>query len=133
MTSQFPLGIPPILRTQIDFTFILRETIVSNRKRLYDNFAGMFPTQQIFDTVMSACTENYECLVIDNTSRSNKLEDQVFWYKAATPPNFKFGASQFWMGNGDDTDSDEDSEEEFNMNRFKKKSSITVNVKKNYN
>jgi hypothetical protein len=132
MTSQYPLGIPPILRTQIDFTFILRETIVGNRKRLYDNFAGMFPSQQIFDTVMDACTENFECLVIDNTTRSNKLEDQVFWFKAESRPNFKLGASQFWLGNGDDTDSD-DSDEEFNLNKFKKKSSITLNVKKNYN
>ena len=26
--------------------------------------------------------ENYECLVIHCSAKSNKLEDQVFWYKA---------------------------------------------------
>ena len=30
---------------------------------------------------MDQCTENYECLVINNNAKSNKLTDQVFWYK----------------------------------------------------
>jgi hypothetical protein len=132
LTSQYPLGIPPILRTNIDFTFILRETIMGNRKRLYESFAGMFPTLEIFNSVLDACTENYECLVIDNTTRSNKLEDQVYWYKAVERPPFKIGASQFWLGN-DDCESDSDEDEEFNMSRFKKKSNITLNVHKGYN
>jgi hypothetical protein len=28
------------------------------------------------------CTENYECLVIDNTRKSDKIEDCVYFYKA---------------------------------------------------
>ena len=35
LTMQFALGIPPNLRTNIDYVFILRENYVSNRKRLY--------------------------------------------------------------------------------------------------
>ena len=42
------LGIPPNLRCNIDWVFILRENIVSNRKRLYDNYTGMFPTLKCF-------------------------------------------------------------------------------------
>ena len=34
ITSQYSLGIPPNLRCNIDFVFILRENIVNNRKRL---------------------------------------------------------------------------------------------------
>ena len=48
ITMQYALGIPPNLRTNIDFTFLLRENIVSNRKRLYEQFAGMFPSFDIF-------------------------------------------------------------------------------------
>ncbi len=132
LTSQYALGIPPILRTQIDFTFILRETIVGNRKRIYENFAGMFPTMDVFNSVLDACTENYECLVIDNTTKSNKLEDQVYWYKSVERPPFKIGASQFWIGN-EDQDSENDSDEEFNLSRFKKKSNVTLNVHKRFN
>ena len=40
---------------------------------------------------MDQCTENYECLVINNNAKSNKLTDQVFWYKAPHD-DFKIGA-----------------------------------------
>ena len=82
ITMQYPLGIPPTLRTNIDYVFILRENYIANRKRIYENYAGMFPTFESFCQVMDQCTENYECLVINNNSKSNKLHDQVFWYKA---------------------------------------------------
>ena len=78
LTMQFALGIPPNLRTNIDYVFILRENIVSNRKRIYDHYAGMFPTFDMFCSTMDQCTENYECLVICNNAKSNKIEDQVF-------------------------------------------------------
>jgi hypothetical protein len=96
LTMQYALGIPPNLRTNIDYVFILRENYVSNRKRLYEHYAGMFPTFDMFCQVMDQCTENYECLVIDNNSRSNSLADQVFWYKAQEKPNFRCGANEFW-------------------------------------
>ena len=96
LTMQYALGIPPNLRTNIDFIFILRENYVSNRKRLYDHYAGMFPTFEMFCQVMDQCTENYECLVIHNNAKSNKLTDQVFWYKADAHPPFKIGGDQFW-------------------------------------
>ena len=82
ITMQYPLGIPPNLRTNIDYVFILREPYIANRKRIWENYAGMFPTFESFCQVMDQCTENYECLVIDNNAKSNQLRDQIFWYKA---------------------------------------------------
>ena len=96
LTMQFALGIPPNLRTNIDYIFILRENIVSNRKRLYDHYAGMFPTFEMFCKVMDKCTQDYECLVIHNGANSNKLEDQIFWYKADFHPEFKMGSPKIW-------------------------------------
>ena len=96
LTMQYALGIPPNLRTNIDYVFILRENYVSNRKRLYEHYAGMFPTFEMFCQVMDQCTENYECLVINNNAKSNKLTDQVFWYKAEPHPPFQIGGEQFW-------------------------------------
>jgi hypothetical protein len=96
LTMQYALGIPPNLRTNIDYVFILRENYVSNRKRLYEHYAGMFPSFDIFCQVMDQCTENYECLVIDNNAKSNQLTDQVFWYKAPEHSDFKCGAKEFW-------------------------------------
>jgi len=96
ITMQYPLGIPPNLRTNIDYVFILREPYINNRKRIYENYAGMFPTFESFCQVMDQCTENYECLVINNNSKSNKLTDQIFWYKAEPHPTFKLGSKEFW-------------------------------------
>ena len=96
ITMQYPLGVPPNLRTNIDYTFILREPYITNRKRIYENYAGMFPTFESFCQVMDQCTENYECLVIANNARSNKLEDQIFWYKAEAHEDFQLGSKEFW-------------------------------------
>ena len=96
ITMQYALGIPPNLRTNVDFVFILRENFVNNRKRLYEHYAGMFPSFEMFCQVMDQCTENFECLVINNNAKSNKLEDQVFWYKASEHDDFKLGAQEYW-------------------------------------
>ena len=127
LTMQYALGIPPNLRTNIDYVFILRENYVSNRKRLYENYAGMFPSFETFCQVMDQCTENFECLVIHNNAKSNKLEDQVFWYKADPHPEFQIGASEFWAANNN---YDDDSEEEDFV--LAKKKGPQINVKKSF-
>lgn len=98
LTMQAPMGIPPGLRCNIDFTFILRNTNSKSRKDLYENYAGMFPTKEIFEKVLDSCTEDYNCLVIDNTTKSNKLEDQVFYYKAKVwnDDSFRMCNETFW-------------------------------------
>tara|TARA_Y100000389_G_scaffold202847_1_gene249439 strand:+ start:810 stop:1631 length:822 start_codon:yes stop_codon:yes gene_type:complete len=130
IAMQYPLGIPPNLRTNIDFIFILRENIVANRKRIYDNYAGMFPTFEIFCQVMDQCTENFECLVIDNTTKSNRLEDTVFWYKANDAPEFRVCNDEYWLMSKRMTDAeDNEYEETFDPANLKKTKHV-INVKK---
>ena len=127
---QYPLGVPPILRTNIDYVFILRENYIANRKRIYENYAGMFPTFESFCQVMDQCTENYECLVINNNSKSNKLQEQVYWYKADSHNNFKLGSKEFWDLSKDLKDNDDD-DEPYDPNKMKKKNSgPRISVKK---
>lgn len=97
LAIQYVMGIPPVLRGQVDYVFILRENQVSARKRIYEQFAGIFPTFELFCQIMDQCTENYECLVIHNGSKTNRLEDCVFWYKAAPHPDFKIGSREHWL------------------------------------
>jgi len=127
ITMQYPLGVPPNLRTNIDYTFILREPYITNRKRIYENYAGMFPTFESFCQVMDQCTENYECLVIANNAKSNKLEDQIFWYKADAHRDFKLGSKEFWDLSRD-IGSDE---EEESFDPTKQRKGPRINVKKN--
>jgi hypothetical protein len=129
ITMQYPLGIPPTLRTNIDYVFILREPYIANRKRIYENYAGMFPTLESFCQVMDQCTENYECLVINNNSKSNKLQDQVFWYKADSHNDFKLGSKEFWEMSKQINSDDED--EQYDPGNVKKRGSgPKISVKK---
>jgi hypothetical protein len=128
ITMQYPLGIPPNLRTNIDYVFILREPYISNRKRIYENYAGMFPTFESFCQVMDQCTENFECLVINNNAKSNKLNDQIFWYKAEHQKNFKLGSKEFWeLSKTIDSDDEDDM---YDPNARDKKKGPKINVKK---
>jgi hypothetical protein len=129
ITMQYPLGIPPNLRTNIDYVFILREPYLTNRKRIIENYCSIFPTFEAFNSVMDQTTENYECLVVNNNSKSNKISDQIFWYKAENRPDFKLGSKEFWEISKNITSDDED--EQYDPSKSKKKSSTTINVKKN--
>lgn len=134
-TMQYPLGITPNLRTNIDFTFIFREPSVRNRRKLYDNYASMFPTFELFCSAMDACTENYECLVINNMSSSNKLEDQVFWYKADIHENFRLGAKELWDLSAEidaAREADSDEGEMLDLSNFKKTRGPVVTIKKKH-
>ena len=96
MTMQYCMDLTPDLRANVDYVFILRENVIQNREKLYKSFFGVFPTFDMFNQVMTSCTENYECLVLDNTSKSNKIEDCVFWYKAKVRKNFRVGSPALW-------------------------------------
>ena len=129
ITMQYPLGIPPNLRTNIDYVFILREPYIANRKRIWENYAGMFPTFESFCQVMDQCTENFECLVINNNAKSNKLQDQIFWYKAQNHGNFKLGSKEFWDISKDLNSDEED--EIYDPNSVQKRGAgPKINVKK---
>jgi len=130
ITMQYPLGITPNLRTNIDFVFILRENGIGNRRRIYENFAGMFPNFEMFCQFMDQCTENYECLVICNGVQSNKLDDQVFWYKASDHPQFKMCDDSLWSDNKPFTSSML-AQDEFTPEAMRKKNSGPwINLKK---
>ena len=130
ITMQYPLGIPPNLRTNIDYVFILRENYIANRRRIYENYAGMFPTFEAFCQVMDQCTEEFECLVIFNNCKSNKLQDQVFWYKADAHGDFRLGSRDFWEMSKD-MGSDNEEENNYDPAAVKKKGSgPKISVKK---
>ena len=77
----YSLSIPPNFRSQIDFIFIFGDNNIYNREKMYKQYGGMFSTFEIFCQVMDDLEDN-NCLVINNNSTSNKLEDIVFLYKA---------------------------------------------------
>lgn len=95
MTTQYVMDMTPMIRSNTDYVFVLRDNVKQNRENLYKAFFGMFPSQAAFNAVMDACTENYECLVLNNTSTSNKIQDCVFWYKALSVATSKSEDQRF--------------------------------------
>lgn len=97
LSLQYCLDIKPVIRTNVDGCFILRETNLKNRKSLWENYAGVIPDFNQFCEIMDQITDDYTALYINNTGQSNAIEDCIFWYKAkGTHENFKFGCSEYW-------------------------------------
>ena len=93
---QYALGVPPALRTNVDYIFICRENNTVNRRKIWEQFASVIPDFKLFCDIMDVCTKDYKCLVIDNSNTKGSIEDCVFWYKAKERKNFKVGSSKYW-------------------------------------
>ena len=96
LTMQYPLGITPELRSNIDYVFVFNEPSIKNRKKIYDDYAGMVASFDHFCNILDSCTQNHECLVIKTSSNSTNLKDQIFWYKAEPHDNFRVGHPILW-------------------------------------
>lgn len=101
LSMQAPMGIPPALRTNIDYTFILKNNNAADREKIYKHYAGVFGSKDIFNKVLDDCTEDYNCLVIDNTTHSNRLDEQIFFYKAEDNGDFRMCSNDVWNTNND--------------------------------
>jgi hypothetical protein len=135
LTMQYCMDLSPDLRSNIDYIFVFRENILQNREKIYKNFFGIFPTFEMFNQVMDACTENYECIVLDNTIKSNKIEDVVFWYKARLfdpkQGSFRVGHPKFWNAHKRLYDPKHDDRElEDIQNQYKKTAKNRLTIKK---
>ena len=131
-TSQYVADAGPEIRSNCDYVFCCRENIMQNRERLWKMFFGIFPTFESFNQALTACTENYSCLVLDNTSKSNNIEDCVFWYKAKMRNNFRMGSPLLWHYHSRnynpnyDSDSDADANKKGRRTPAATKSAVTI-------
>lgn len=94
LTMQFPLGLKPEFRTNFDFVFLMQDDFILNQKRLYDHYAGMFPSFEMFRKVFMEVTDNYGCLVLNTRVKSKNILDKVFWYRASDPGAFMVGGDR---------------------------------------
>jgi hypothetical protein len=122
------------MRNNVDWVFLFKESIYANKKRLYDNFCGMFPNQAIFDAVLDSVTHDYGCLVVHNGSNSTRLIDQVYWYRAEDHSDVQWRTCSdcFWnMGTERDPDEDDNPDENNDFNApFVGRSQYSVDVRR---
>lgn len=94
--GQYMLDLPPAIRTNTDYVFVLADNNRINREKVYRNFGGVFPTFKEFDEVMRQCTADFNCLVLDNKTASNKIGECVAYYKATLGLRYKVGSRELW-------------------------------------
>lgn len=82
LTMQFPLGIPPEMRCNFDYVFLLAEDNSSILKRLYDQYAGIFPHFDSFRNVFGQLTEEHGAMVIIYRTTKTSFLNKIAHYKA---------------------------------------------------
>lgn len=95
MTFQFMMELKPDMRANIDYIFVCKENKKDNIERLYRFFFGMFDKVADFKKTLEACTNDYGCIVAYNGAMSDRIEDQVFWYKARLGRQFQIAKSMW--------------------------------------
>lgn len=96
LTLQYLMDMPPSLRQNIDYVIVLKDNAKKNVKKLHDNFFGIIDDFDQFQQILRQVTEDFGALVLDNTSNSNDLDQNIFFFKAK-PREFKMGAPRFWQ------------------------------------
>lgn len=95
--AQYMMDVDVSLRTNIDYIFTMRESILTNRQKLYKYYFGLYRRFEEFDRVMAACTVDYKALVLDGTVATTDPTDAVMWYKASSDvPDFKLCRPVYW-------------------------------------
>ena len=123
IAMQTPMGIPPALRSNIDYVFICRHNNENDLKTIYTNYVNGFKSKKAFEKVHSKCTSNFRVLVIHKTSKSDKMSEIVFHYKAQLHPHLRLGHPLLWEYHKNNFDSNyEDKQEkmEKEIERIKK-------------
>lgn len=95
-TMQYVIDLTPDLRGQIDYAFLYKTNNPQEREKLFNVFGGPFPSKEAFIQIHKQCTENFGCMVIDNTATTGKLEDAVFWFRPPQIDGFRVGSKAMW-------------------------------------
>jgi hypothetical protein len=93
---QYLMEIKMALRGMFDGCCFTFEPSAAVRKRIYDQFGGIFPKFEDFEAVFHEATKDHRCMFIDMRSNSYNVADSIFWYKAEDHGVFKIGAKEIW-------------------------------------
>ena len=95
---QYGIDFKPDVRKAISYVFIGKEDSPTERRKLFENFAGICGEYSTFCQLMDQITGNFTFLVINKRSPSTKIEDCVFFYQTEDPkkrPPWKFGCKEY--------------------------------------
>jgi len=94
---QYIKDAPPEIRGNVDLLFAFGTTSGNEREKLWKEYFAMFTNYKSFCQVFEACTQQYECIVLDTRKAAKKPLDSVFYYKAKVIDHpFRVGRPIFW-------------------------------------
>lgn len=93
--SQYAIDLPPDVRKSVSYVAIFREPEESERKKLYINLGGSCGKYETFCELMDQLTGDFTCLIIKKRSQSNRIEDNVFWFRTQKLNDWKFGCGEY--------------------------------------
>lgn len=95
---QYIKDAPPDIRGNVDLLFVFGTTSTVEREKLWKEYFAMFPSYKAFCQVFEACTQNYECIVLDTRKASHNVSECVMYYKATLHDKpFRVGRSIYWQ------------------------------------
>lgn len=94
---QYAKSLPPDIRQNFDYVYIFNNDIPAEVKKIYEGYAGIFPSEKIFRTALQEFTRNFQILVINMAGNTQAdLNDKFAIFKANINLNYeKFGSISF--------------------------------------
>ena len=97
VAMQYALDIPPDLRSAVDGVFLFRETNEATLKKLWQNYASVIPSFELFANLMRQITGDYTAMFVNNSLQTNEWKKCIFFIKAdAVDEDFKLGYEEVW-------------------------------------
>ena len=87
VAAQWLYDVPPAMRDNIDYVFVMRNVNSQTRFKMWKSFFGVVPTFQEFNAIMDKYTRDHRCIVLcakPQADTGDPISDHVFWYKAST-------------------------------------------------
>ena len=93
------LSIEPSLRNNVDYVICTACGNHQEKRKLFHSFFGVFPDYATFDIIFQSCTQNFSCIVLDQTQASPSILNSIYYFKAdlkAEAAPFKLCKPVFW-------------------------------------
>jgi hypothetical protein len=88
---QYVNDIPAPIKAVIDYMFIFRYPNNEDRKKIYNNYAGITGSLQNCCSLLDQITGDFTCMVLDNRSQNNDSFADIYYYKARLHSRVNFG------------------------------------------
>ena len=97
MTTQYSKTMPPAIRMNNDIAITMRQQNVITRKAIYEEFYSVV-SQKDFEKILAKATKGFSCLVYNNRTRGDRLEEVFFWFEANENhvKNMRIGKPAYW-------------------------------------